>query len=164
MTDDQWLRDFVAQHSVNQRLDRQELVASVELLRLRRVALADLWDRMHRQLLDAVDTVNMYCDEQVMEQVRSADPLTWVCRWRRHDYRFSLRITDYAVKAHWGAAEHQPDSTASYAIHLDDGGTARLATHGEVVPDARIARQLLQPWLDGILTQSSIPHPSVDSA
>ena len=75
-------------------------------------------------------------------------------RWRRGDYRLFLRITDYAAKVQWGNARHQPDHTASYAIHLDEGQTAHLAAaNGDVIPDDQIARQLLQPWLDGILQQ-----------
>jgi hypothetical protein len=77
-----------------------------------------------------------------------------VYRWRRGDCRFFLRITDYAVKAQWANAQHQPDNTASYAIHLDDDQAAHMAAaNGDVIPDHRIARQLLQPWLDGILQQ-----------
>lgn len=154
MTDDQWLYDFVAQHASNRRVDLQESAEAAASLDARRSALEALSERVCRLLTDAVDIVNKGCGEPVIQQVTTADPLTCVYRWRRGDYRFFLRITDYAVKVQWGNAKHQPDNTASYAIHINEEHTAHLAAaNGDVIPDDRMARLLLQPWLDGILQQ-----------
>jgi hypothetical protein len=154
MTDDQWLYDFVAQHASNLRVDLQESAEATASLHIRRLALEALGERVCRLLTDAVDVVNKGCGEPVIQQVTAVDTLTCLYRWRRGDYRFFLRITDYAVKVHWGSAKHQPDNTASYAIHIDEEQTAHLAAaNGDVIPDHRMARLLLQPWLDGILQQ-----------